>query len=81
VDLVSQETPTDQQHHHHSNTTIAATLSSQQHHHQQHHHTIHPAHELSNRAGFTTTSTTTRTKQAKTRPIGYLVQLGTRSSS
>jgi hypothetical protein len=64
------------------NTTITATSPpATPPSHQQHHHTIHPAHELSNRAGFITTSTTTGTKLARPRPNGYLVELGTRSSS
>jgi hypothetical protein len=56
------------QHHHRSTITQEIPPS-----HQQHHHTIHPAHELSNRVGFTTTSTTTRTKPTGPRPNGYLV--------
>jgi hypothetical protein len=70
------ETPPPQRHHYHNNITTSNTTITPA-----HHDTVHPAHELSNRAGFTITSTTKRTKPAKPRPNGYLVQLGTRSSS
>jgi hypothetical protein len=72
VDLVGQETPADQQHHHHSNTTITAHITTV--------HIItgsittsntttqiHPAHELSNRGGFTTTSTPSINQTSKTK--------------
>jgi hypothetical protein len=52
-----------------------------EHHSQQHHHTIHPAHELTNREGFTTTSTASRTKPANQSQDDYLAKLGIRSSS
>jgi hypothetical protein len=70
VEFTGQELTTEHHHtttplHHHTTTPQFITVIITAH---QKHCTIHPAHELSIREGFTTTSTSSRTKPANQGP-------------